>query len=123
MIAVQETEIPNSTFLALLLPVPVYEDSTGRLHAALEEKRPIYVALIDGYRDNAHFYGAKAVVEQTPVDNIKALNDTVNDIKFRYNNDAVLQVGFKNVPWYAIVITENPTIPQDEPAGEPWAEI
>jgi hypothetical protein len=123
LIAAQETQIPNAPFPALLLPVPIYEDQDGRLHAALEEKRPIYVALIDGFRDNAHYYGARAVIEQTPVDSIRALNDVVNDFKFRYNNDAVLQFGFKNVPWYAIVITEKPTRPQNQAAGEPWAEV
>ena len=123
MIAAQETEIPNSTFPALLLPVPVYQEPDAPLYAALIEKRPIYVALIDGFRDNAHFYGVKAVVEQTPVDSIRALNDVVNDFKYRYNNDDVLQCGFKGVHWYAIVITEKPTRPQDQPVGEPWAEV
>ncbi len=120
MLATQDIGITSAPTV-LSWPVPVYQEPAGRLRAALKAKRPIYVALVDGYRDNAHFYGTQFVIEQFPVESAAAVTETVNTLTRRYNNDRAAQSSFQNAPWYAILITEKPTFPSKY--SEPLADI
>jgi hypothetical protein len=119
MLEVEDTRISATLPLTALAPVPVYQESVDVLLAALKATRPIYVALIDGVRDDCYFYGSRAVIEQFPVEGIVALAETVEALKRRYNNDGAAEFGFATTPWLAIVITLNPTSPSIhcEPLG------
>ncbi len=119
MLEVEDTDISTTRPQAALAPVPVYQESADALLAALKAKRPIYVALVDGVRDDSSFYGSRAVIEQFPVESTVALTETVEALKRRYDNDGAAEFGFGIAPWLVIVITLNPTSPSIhcEPLG------
>ncbi len=111
MLEVEDTDISATLPLTAVAPVPVYQESVHALLAALKTTRPIYVALVDGVRDDSYFYGSRAVIEQFPVESTVALTETVEALRRRYNNDGAAEFGFATAPWLAIVITLNPTSP------------
>lgn len=100
------TDWPNAGWA-----VPVFEEPLSRLQRALAENNAIYVSLVDGYRDDTAFYGARAVIEQIPVTNAQEATNAVEMLNRRYKNSSAAHGMAGTNPWYAILISDKPVTP------------
>lgn len=98
-------------------PIQVHEERRGRLLAALRNKRPVYVALIEadraygGPQEGGWWFDIQIVVEQISVSDIAGINAVVEDLKARYNNDGRYEPGTSiSDGWYKILVSTKPVM-------------